>query len=462
MYDTIGPAPKLSWVHGHEGIAYALSRLSRLVNEVEGAGKGDKYAELAKFMLDLRGQKRSEAYYQAHLPVIEQSHAVGHAVRATYLYTGMADLAMLTNDAAYLAAVDRIWDSAVHHKMYITGGVGSSHRGEAFEEDFVLPNDGYCESCASCGLSFWCDRMNRIHRDAHYADVAERALYNNILGAMELSGKNFFYQNPLAGEKARYPWHGCPCCVGNIPRALLAIKDLMYLLNPNRDTLYVNHFVASKGTIANVAGASLRIQQTTEYPWKGDVTLTLAPKEPKRLTVKIRIPDRGDCDIYTPAPSAAGKFTVRLNGEAQDLKPEKGYVTLARTWKAGDRIDLSLPMDVQRVYADRRVAADRGLVALQRGPLVYNIENIDHRVDVRSLFLKPDVALRAVWKPGLLGGVVAIQGAAASKTNGGVNETELLAIPNYTRLNRRGWSQVWIAEDVQKASIAEWMPRTDR
>jgi DUF1680 family protein len=206
LCNTFGPEPKQNWIYGHAGMGMALCRLARLVNETEGDGKGDKYSELAKFLLDHRHteKKHQSTYHQSHRPVVEMEEAVGHSVRATYFYTAMADLAMLTGDRAYLTAVDRIWDSAVNRKLYLTGGVGANHNGEAFDVDYELRNSGYCESCAGCGLSFWADRMHRIHKNAHYTDVQERVLYNNILGAIELSGVNFYYQNPLVADRARY------------------------------------------------------------------------------------------------------------------------------------------------------------------------------------------------------------------------------------------------------------------
>jgi uncharacterized protein len=439
---TFGPPPKRNWTYGHAGMGYALCRLSRLVNEVERPGEGDKYFQLAKFFFDHRHdeEKVRQAYHQSHLPVPEQSHAVGHAVRATYFYTGIADLAMLTGDEAYFRAVDRIWDSAVNRKLYITGGVGASHQGEAFDMDYELRNHGYCESCAGCGQSFWADRMHRIHQTGHYVDVQERVLYNNILGAIELSGVNFFYQNPLTSGKARYPWHGCPCCVGNIPRALLAIKDLMYDLSGSKDTLFVNHYVASEGTIPDVAGTPLRIEQQTEYPWKGDVALILRPETARSFTVKLRIPSRAESALYTATPDVKDRFTVQINGKSRKVEVVGGYVSLKQTWRAGDRIDLALPMDVQRIHADRRVEADRGRVALQRGPLAYSIESVDHDADVKDIVLPPDAPLEAAWRADLLGGVTVIE----------CDKPKLLAVPNFARLNRGGRSQVWMVEDPDR------------
>jgi len=449
LCETFGPPPKRNWIYGCPGMGLALCRLARLVEEVEGPGKGDKYVHVAKYLFDHRHtvKKYRSPYRQSHRPVVEMEHAVGHAVRAPYFYTGITDLAMLTGDAAYRKAADRLWASAVHRRMYVTGGIGSTHKGEAFGKDYQLPNkSAYCESCAGCALSFWADRMNRLYHDACYIDVAERVLYNNVLGAVDLAGENFFYQNPLASQQARYPWHGCPCCVGNIPRALLAIKDRMYAVSTDRKALFVNHFVAGKGTIPDVAGTALGIEQRTEYPWKGEVAILLHPETPRAFTVNVRIPDRGTSALYTPRPDLAGRFTIKVNGERQKPDLARGYLRLRRRWRPGDRIDLSLPMAVQRVYADERVEADRGRVALQRGPLVYNIEDVDHDGHCRSVVLTPEAPLRAVWKADLLGGVMAIE------RPGG----RLFAVPNYARLNRGGWSQVWIPEAPE---LAEPRPR---
>lgn len=435
---VFGPAPKRTWKNGHPGLELALCRLGRLVNEVSGGHAGDKYVLLAKHFLDHQHEIQPASYNQSDKPAIEMTSAEGHAVRATYFYTAMTDMALSLGDEAYHTAVDKIWASAIHRKHYLTGGVGASHKGEAFSQDFDLRNDGYCESCASCGLSFWSDRMHRLHQDAHYRDVQERVLYNNLLGSIELSGENFYYQNPLASDKRRYPWHGCPCCVGNIPRALIAIKDLMYSMSSGRDTLYLNHFVDSEATLPNLAGQSLRIRQETEYPWKGEAKVALQPSVPTEFTLKIRIPNRTESELYTATPSLADKFTLSVNGQRQSLPVEKGYVSIRRLWKAGDHVALSLPLDVQRVHCDERVLANRGRVALQRGPLTYSIEDVDHTNPVRDMVLKPDVKLHAEWQPDLLGGVMVIAGAG------------IKAIPNFARLNRGGFSEVWITEDPTK------------
>jgi hypothetical protein len=360
---------------------------------------------------------------------------------------------MLTGDDAYRAAVDKIWANAIDRKHYITGGVGASHQGEAFAEDFDLRNDGYCESCAGCGMTFWADRMHRMHHDARYVDVQERTLYNNILGAIELSGENFFYQNPLASDRARYPWHGCPCCVGNIPRALLGLKDLTYALEPAGNVLYVNHFVGSEGVIADVAGTSLRIRQETDYPWSGDVRITLQPAIPTAFALKIRIPDRTESELYTATPDFHGQFTLQVNGVAQAPPIQDGFVCLRRMWRDGDVVELSLPMEVQRIHCDSRVRANRGRVALIRGPVVYNVESVDCQHDVRQLVLPTVSPLESVWRPELLGGVMAVRGAAQVNTEDGLKPSELFAVPNFARLNRGGYSQVWIVEDPDKVEV---------
>lgn len=436
--NTFGPAPKRTWKNGHPGMELALCRLGCLINEVQGKGAGDKYIRLAKHFLDHQHEIQPNPYNQSDKPAIELTSAEGHAVRATYFYTAMTDMALLLDDKAYGNAADQIWASAIHRKGYLTGGVGASHKGEAFAKDFDLRNDGYCESCAGCGLSFWADRMHRLHHDAHYRDVQERVLYNNLLGSVELSGVNFYYQNPLASDKRRYPWHGCPCCVGNIPRALIAIKDSMYSANERRDTLYVSHFVDSEATIPNLAGASLGMHQETEYPWKGEVKITLQPSAPAEFALKLRIPNRTESQLYSATPDLTGRLSLAVNGKPLSLPVEKGYVTIRRTWKTGDQVALSLPMDVQRVHCDERVLANRGRVALQRGPLTYSVEDVDLATPVRKTVLKPDAPFEAAWRPDLLGGVMVVEG-------GGIK-----AIPNYARLNRGGFSEVWLVEDPDK------------
>ena len=439
LCDVFGAPPKRSWKNGHPGLEHALCRLGEMANETEGAGKGAPYIALAKHFVDHQHELHPNVYDQSEQPAVKITEARGHAVRATYFYTALADLARLTGDTAYQDAAGRIWDNAVNRKHYLTGGVGASHQGEAFGADYELPNNGYCESCASCGLSFWAEQMHRLHAHARYVDVQERALYNNIAGSVARDGATFYYQNPPASKQARHPWHVCPCCVGNIPRALIAIKDLMYSVSAGRDVLFVNHYVDSEGVI-NAVGGGLRVRQETRYPWAGEVALTLTPASPAAFTMALRIPDRAASDLYAVQPPD-GEIRLAVNGQAQPVNTQKGFARIRRTWQARDRVELVLPMPVQRVHCDERVAANRGRVAVQRGPIVYSFEDVDHARPVRSAVLPPEAELTALWRGELLGGVMTVKAGG------------LQGVPNFARLNRGGFSQVWMLEDPAKAGV---------
>lgn len=429
---NIGPPPKRYWYEGHAELEQTLVRLARYVEKLEGPGKGRKYVELAKFLLDSR--KDGEEYDQSHVPVTRQYEAVGHAVRAVYTYSGMADVAMETGDADYHSAVKSIWRNLVDRKYYVTGGVGSGETSEGFGKDYSLPARSYCESCAGCGMVFFQHKMQLAYREARYADVLEETLYNAILGALDLEGENFTYTNPLDSSDRRYPWHPCPCCVGNIPRTLLQLPTWTYATAP--DALYVNLFVGSSVAIEGLAGTRVRVVQTTSYPWSGEVSIALHPAEPRRFSVRIRAPNRSPSALYASSPAADGIRSIAVNGEAVAPAAAAGYVEIAREWKDGDRIDLVLPLEPQRVKAIDEVASTRGRVALRYGPLLYNFESADQ--DLSSV-LDPASPLSAEWRPDLLGGAVAIRGAFSSGS-------PMLAVPNYARLNRGGRSIVWIRD----------------
>jgi uncharacterized protein len=435
-YDNIGPPPKKAWYDQHEEMEQALVRLGRFVNQVEGPGKGDKYIQLAKFLLDNR--RNGATYDQTYRPVIQQYEAVGHAVRAEYLYSAMTDMVMETGDRDYQSAVRSIWSDLVNRKLYLTGGVGSGDTSEGFGPDYSLRNNSYCESCSGCGELFFQYKMNLTYQDARYADLYEDTLYNAILGDLDLDGKNFTYTNPLdTGPRGadRYLWHDCPCCVGNIPRTLLQLPTWMY--TRNSDSLNVNLFVGSTVTIPNVGGGDVQMVQATDYPWSNKDTITVNPAAAGYFTIRVRVPDRQVSALYTATPDSNGITSISVNGTAITPTIENGYAVLSRIWSPGDRIDLVLPMQVQRIHADDRVAADRGRVALRYGPLIYNIEAVDQ--PNLDLPLKPDAPLTAQWQPDLLGGVIAIKGAFA-------DGSPFTAIPNYARCNRGGRSLVWIKE----------------
>ncbi|MGN6370418.1 MAG: beta-L-arabinofuranosidase domain-containing protein [Phycisphaerae bacterium] len=437
-YKNVGPESSNKWFDGHQEIEQALVRFARLVDQVEGPHTGDKYVRLAKTLLDNR--RGGTSYDQSHLPVTQQYEALGHAVRASYTYSGMAAVSEETGDLDYQSAVQSLWDSIVNRKYYITGGIGSGETSEGFGPNYSLRNNSYCESCSNCGELFFQYSLNLQYRDAKYADLYEGTLYNAILGDTDLAGNNFCYTNALdttdsPQHPARYPWHDCPCCVGNIPRTLLQLPTWMY--NTTADSVAINLFVGSTFTVKGVAGTDLQIIQKTDYPWNGDVGITLNPATPRMFTVKVRVPQRDVSTLYQVTPNADGITSIALNGETITPKIEKGYALITREWKAGDRIDLVLPMKVQRVKAIEKVAADRGRVALMYGPLVYNIESVDQNVDN---VLADDAPLHAEWDPNLLGGVMVIKGQF---TNG----SPMVAIPNYARLNRGGRSIVWIKDE---------------
>ena len=275
--DHIGPAPKKTWYDGHEEMEQALERLASLVDAEEGPGKGDKYFQLAKFLLESR--RHGEWYDQSHLPVVHQYEAAGHAVRAAYLYSGMAGVAMKTGDIDYQSALRSIWHNIVDKRYYIIGGIGSGETSEGFGANYSLPNNAYCESCANCGLLFFENKMGDIYHDARFADLAEDNYYNAILGDVDLEAKNFTYTNELDSSEKRYSWHGCPCCVGNIPRTLLELPIWMY--STGKDSIYVNMYAGGRTTV-DVGGTKVEIEQKTEYPWSGKVTISLSVRRHRR------------------------------------------------------------------------------------------------------------------------------------------------------------------------------------
>jgi len=416
----IGPGKK-AWYDGHQEMEQALVRFGRFVNDVEGGGHGDAYIALARFLLESRDGGGS--YDQSHLPPRQQYEALGHAVRAMYFYSGMADIAAETHDRDYQSAVASLHDNLVNRKYYVTGGIGSGDTPEGFGDDYALRNDGYCEACSSCGLVFFQYKMNLSYADARYVDAYEETIYNALLGAVDLEGRNYTYENPLVGgQRAR--WHNCPCCVGNIPRTLLMVPTWAY--SRGEDELYVNLFVGSRIKVGEVAGTPLEVVQQTNYPWDGKVAITLHPREAREFTVRVRIPDRRTSALYTPEPTVHGYVSARVNGEAQRPRVERGYAVFTRRWQEGDRIELELPLEVQRVTADHRIEATRNKVALRYGPMVYNVELADQPGVEQSLAHAP---LVAQWRPELLGGVMAIRGSWRDGST-------LWAVPNFARLNR--------------------------
>ncbi|MCA9241073.1 MAG: glycoside hydrolase family 127 protein [Planctomycetales bacterium] len=430
----IGPEPgKQPWWDEHQEMEQALVRFGRFVNDVEGRGAGDKYIRLAKFLLDCRGG--GSKYSQSHVPVQQQYEAVGHAVRAVYSYSAMADVATETGDLDYRSAVKSLWDNIVNRKYYVTGGIGSGETSEGFGADYSLRHEAYCESCSSCGLLFMQHKMNLSYHDAKFVDLFEETFYNALLGSLDSAGENFYYDNPLVGRRPRYPWHVCPCCVGNIPRTLLMLPTWTYVTD--KDGVFVNLFLGGTTRIGKVRGTELEIVQETNYPWDGKVRITVNPASEQDFAVRIRSPQRSVSDLYSSTPEAEGVESVAVNGTRLPARVSNGYVEIRRLWKPGDTIELDLPMPVQRVKCIDRVEANRGRVALRRGPLVYNIETVDgNNLDA---VLPPDAPLTTEWRNDLLGGVVVIKGEFA-------DGSPMIAAPNYARNNRGGGSAVWIKD----------------
>ncbi|HTT64268.1 MAG TPA: beta-L-arabinofuranosidase domain-containing protein [Bryobacteraceae bacterium] len=459
LCNTFGPGRKTIWP-GHQIVEMGLVKLYRVTGD-------ERYLNLAKFMLDSRGPGGS-SYNQANLKVIDQTEAVGHAVRATYMYSGMADVAAMTGDTAYVHAIDTIWENVVGKKLYITGGIGATGAGEAFGANYELPNlTAYNETCASVGNDFWNQRLFLLHGDAKYIDVMERTLYNGLISGVSLDGRSFFYQNPLEsnGRKGRSPWFGVACCPGNITRFMASVPGYVYALAG--PTLYVNLFAGGNAEIP-MGGRTLKIVQETRYPWDGKVKITVDPGKPGAFTIKVRIPGwaRGEAvpsDLYRFADVLHEPARLRVNGREVPVRVTEGYATLRREWKSGDVIDLDLPMPVRRIVPNSQVAADRGRVALERGPIVYAAEGVDsptHRV--RNLLLPEDARLTAEFRPDLLNGVVVLEGKATSlayDAHGKVTRTseKFTAIPYYAWANRgRDEMIVWIPDSESVAKPAPW------
>jgi len=459
---------------GHEEIEIGLVKLYRVTGT-------RKYLDLAKFFIDARGKTEGRIpyvedaregkeellygeYAQDHKPFVEQTEAVGHAVRAGYLYAGAADVAALTGDAAYIAALEKIWTDMVGTKLYVTGGIGAVGGWEGYGPPYRLPNlSAYAETCANIATFLWNSRMQRLELDGKYADVMERILYNGVLSGISLSGDKFFYPNPLAsfGQHERVPWFSCACWPPNVARILTSVPGYFYAAT--KDRIYVNLFAQGTGKM-RAGGTGVELVQTTEYPWKGDIKIEVRPAKSAAFALAVRIPGWAmnrpvPSDLYTYAGPAAIEPTLKVNGEPVDLALDKGYALITRTWKSGDVVELSLPMPVRRVVAHEAVEADRGRFAVERGPLVYCAEWTDNDGRVSNLVLPDGAALAAEARPGLLGGVVVLTGEAdaiSEKAGQIVSEKRpVTLIPYYAWANRgKGEMAVWLARDPSKARVA--------
>jgi len=439
-------------VPGHQIVETGLIKLYLITHK-------QAYLDLARHFLDTRGDSTKRelwgSYNQDHKPVTEQDEAVGHAVRAGYMYAGMTDIAALYNDEAYRNAVDKIWENVVYKKLYLTGGIGSRHEGEAFGENYELPNlTAYNETCAAIANVYWNYRMFLLHGDSKYMDILERSLYNGVISGVGLDGKTFFYPNPLecdmaykfnsGGTLTREPWFDCSCCPTNLCRFMPSVPGYIYARSQNR--IYVNLFIQSSSKI-DVGGTPVDISQETNYPWDGNIRIRISPEKESEFSVDLRIPGWAENkpvpgDLYSFENTDNSRFSVRINGQKADVQKENGYAVLSRSWKKGDVIEYNLPMDIRRVKANEMVKDDLGKVAIERGPVVYCVEGADNQ-DIDELNISGSTLFSSVFEPGLLGGVEIINGNDRSSGE------QFRAIP-YFAWNNRGANKmkVWLPEEI--------------
>ena len=469
-----GPGPdQLKIPPGHQEIELALVKLGRATGDA-------KYIDLAKFLLECRGHYRrpegvkvemNDRYFSNEVPLEQLTEAVGHAVRTGYMLCGMADISALRDTPGIRQAADRIWEDTVYTKIYLHGGIGSGvGMAEGFGEAFRLPNSGYNETCAAIANCLWNYRMFLLHDDGKYLDVLERGLYNNVLAGVSLSGDHFFYPNPLisGGGYARSPWFGCACCPGNIARYLPSVPGLLYAHRD--DVLYVNLYAAGAAEVP-LAGGSVKVAVQTDYPWDGKVRITVNPEKAGEFELRLRVPGWAQGrpvpgDLYRYLDASADAPKVSVNGENVAVSIQKGFTSIRRAWKPGDVTELDLPMPVRRVLANEKVLDNTDRVALERGPIVYCVEEADNGENLFRLVLDDDTRVETKYEPGLLGGVTTIEASAREvrRIRGDhpkIGKTKMTAVPYYAWCNRGdGKMNVWLARTPQKA--CEEPPKRER
>ncbi len=446
---------------GHQEIEIGLAKLYRLTDE-------ERYLDLAKFFLDQRGDSTGHPLYgkyaQDHLPVVDQTKGVGHAVRAAYMYTGMADIAALTGNKDYIRAIQRIWEDVVGNKLYITGGIGASGGNEGFDKDYFLPNStAYCETCASIANAMWNHRLFLMTGDSKYMDIVERVIYNSFLSGISMEGDRFFYPNRLqtftGAERAA--WFGCACCPSNIVRFVPSIPGYVYARRSN--DVYVNLFIGGRTEIS-MGDQSVNLTQESGYPWDGRIRIKVTPETPVSFTLHVRVPGWASgqpvpSDLYRYLNGESELVILQVNGEAVPLKMKKGYALIKREWKIGDAVTIHFSMPIQRVVAHDRVENDRGRMALERGPIVYCAEGLDQKDGtVRQLLLSDDEVLQSTFEEEMLNGVQVVRGAAlalrwADNESSLMRELQPLKLIPYYSWAHRGMSEmfVWLAREASVA-----------
>ena len=440
-------------VPGHQIAEMALAKLYLVTGE-------KKYLDQAKFFLDKRGYTtRTDAYSQAHQPVLEQDEAVGHAVRAAYMYAGMADVAALTGDQGYIDAIDAIWDNIVTKKLYITGGIGATSNGEAFGKNYELPNmSAYCETCAAIGNVYVNHRLFLLHGESKYYDVLERTLYNGLISGVSLDGGGFFYPNPLEsiGQHQRQPWFGCACCPSNICRFIPSLPGYIYATKGA--DVYVNLFMSNTSNL-NVNGKKVSLSQETRYPWNGDIAITVDNNKAGQWTMKVRVPGwvRGQVvpsNLYEYTDGKRLGYSISVNGEKVEGELVNGYFCIDRKWKKGDVVRVHFDMEARTVKANYRVEADRGRISVERGPIVYCAEWPDNNFDVLSVLMNREPEFELVERPDLLYGLNQLVTDAQTLNyddNGRLvaEDVKLTLIPYYAWCHRGSGSMaVWLPQEL--------------
>ena len=447
LVNNFGPN-KLHTPPGHQIVETGLIKLYHIT-------RNTKYLKLAKFFLDERGDSTSHKLYgeysQDHLPVIKQTEAVGHAVRALYMYAGMTDIAAIYKDQHYLNAVNKIWENVVGKKMNSTGGLGSRHENEAFGDNYELPNlTAYNETCASIASVFWNHRLFLLTGNSKYYDIIERTMYNGLISGISLDGENFFYPNPTEsdgkyefnmGSCTRQPWFDCSCCPTNLIRFIPSISGLIYAVN--KDSLYVNLFISDTAQ-ALINGEKIGMSQQTDYPWNGHINISVNPEKEKKFTLKLRIPGWAlnkpvPSNLYSYLGDVSGNVSLRVNGKGEKIRMNKGYVEISREWSKGDKVELILPMTIHEVIANENVRVDSNKVAFEYGPIVYCAEEIDNK-HISNIAIPDNIDVNIKERTVLTEKVIAIKGK--------INDEEFTLIPYYLWSNRGvGKMKVWFPKE---------------
>jgi DUF1680 family protein len=466
---------KLHVAPGHQVVEMGLVKLYRITGKKE-------YLETAKYFILERGHYtgynsssndpwQNGAYWQDHVPVVQQNEAVGHAVRAGYLYSAVADIAALTDDKKFLQAIDTIWNNVVSRKLYVQGGLGAIGSGERFGDNYELPNaTAYNETCAAIANVYWNHRMFMLHGESKYIDVLEKTLYNGLISGVGMDGKSFFYTNAMEikntfhhkdMEETRSGWFPCSCCPTNVTRLIPSIPGYIYGVKENN--IFINLFVAGTASVV-INNKAVQLEQQNNYPWDGKLIFKVFPKSPSSFNMRIRIPgwaldEAIPSDLYKFNVSHSKKVEIRINGNPANYSMENGYAVLTKTWKKGDVVEIDLPMDIKRVVANEKVKEDRGKVALQRGPIMYCAEWPDNNGMVSNIVLPDNVSLTSEYKPEMLNGVTIIKGEVSaihvnSDTDVSTRTQPFMAIPYYAWAHRgKGEMIVWFPTKVKGLEI---------